>query len=81
MKTKPLPALMCIGVQRAFWVALAVFVLVIVGGAVFLAILAEEDVDDFWLDAGFFGGPIGSGLAAIFFHLARRRLLKGESSL
>lgn len=59
-------------VRRGLFVAILVMVVVLVGGAAFIA--ATWDAAEQWLDLGFYGGFIGSLITAIFFGVEVRRL-------
>lgn len=63
-------------VRRGFFVAVLVLVVVLVGGAAFVA--ATWDADAQWLDAGFYGGFIGSLVTVIFFGMEVHRLSHQE---
>lgn len=38
----------------------------------FLATTLPDEPDDWWLDTGFYGGFVGSGVAAVMFWMAQR---------
>ena len=65
-------------VRYAFLASLAALAVVILGGLYFVASMLTDEPEDWWFDGGFYGGLIGSGLAAVFFHLARQEAALGE---
>ncbi len=58
-------------VRYAFIASLAALAVVAGGGLYFVIEMLSDEPADWWFDGGFYGGLIGSGLAAVFFHLAR----------
>ena len=56
-------------IRRGLFFAKIAFVIVILLGLIFTVNMLIEDPTDWWLDTSFYGGFLGSGLTAIFFHL------------
>lgn len=67
-ESPPLPEV----VRYAFLASLVALAVVILGGLYFLVEMLSDEPEDWWFDGGFYGGLLGSGLAAVFFHLALR---------
>jgi hypothetical protein len=63
-------------VRRAFFVSILVLVVVLVGGAAFIA--ATWDAAEQWLDLGFYGSAIGSLVSTMFLGMEVRRLTPKE---
>ena len=63
------------GVRRAYLATLGVFLALLLAAAVYSLFMLFQDVEEWWLDTGFYGGAIGSGLAALLLRLA-----SGQSS-
>ena len=63
------------GIRRAYLATLGVFLALLLAGAVYSSFMIFQDVEEWWLDTGFYGGTIGSGLAALLLRLA-----SGQSS-
>ena len=58
--------------QRGFYAAGLAALACLVAGILFALVIAFEEVEDWWLDLGFYGGLIGGALTATFFRLALR---------
>ena len=65
-------------VRYAFLASLAALAVVVLGGLYFVIAMLSDEPADWWFDGGFYGGLLGSGLAAVFFHLAQRESLPAE---
>ncbi len=65
-------------VRYAYLASLAALAVVILVGLHFVVTMLSDEPEDWWLGGGFYGGLIGSGLAAVFFHLAQREAPAGE---
>ena len=65
-------------VRYAFLASLAALAVVILVGLHFVVSMLSDEPEDWWFGGGFYGGLIGSGLAAVFFHLALRGAAVGE---
>ncbi len=59
-------------VRYAYLASLAALAVVILVGLHFVVTMLSDEPEDWWLGGGFYGGLIGSALAALFFHLARQ---------
>ncbi len=58
--------------ERAYRGTAAVFAGCVLGAVVFVVLVVLQDTEDWWLDAGFYGGAVGSGLTALFLRMATR---------
>ncbi|MBN1214346.1 MAG: hypothetical protein JXA99_02780 [Candidatus Lokiarchaeota archaeon] len=56
----------------AKFLCLITFILCIIGGIVFIAIVEIDGVSGWWFGAGFYGGVIGGILSFIFMYLAEK---------
>lgn len=65
-------------VRYAYLASLAALAVVILVGLHFVVTMLSDEPEDWWFGGGFYGGLIGSGLAAVFFHLARHEGPAGE---
>ncbi|MFQ6029963.1 MAG: hypothetical protein ACE5Q6_21020 [Dehalococcoidia bacterium] len=61
-------------VNRAFWATLVVFLILVAGAVIFAVLMAAQGLEDWWLDAGFYGGAIGSALSAVLLRLGLQNL-------
>ena len=61
-------------VRRAYLGAVGVFVVMIMAALAFNLIMVAQDLEDWWLDAGFYGGIIGAGLSALLLRLGLKLL-------
>ncbi len=52
--------------------SVAALVALVAYAIAFSFVMLSEEPDDWWLNAGFYGGTIGALLAIVFLHLARR---------
>lgn len=55
-----------------FFNALAVFLIVLIGGIVFEVVLAIDDPTNWWLGGGFYAGIIGAPMTAFFLYMCLR---------
>lgn len=60
-------------IRPAFYAAIAALAVAIVGAVLFAVAMAFEETEEWWLDAGFYGGVLGGGLTALFLRLAVRQ--------
>jgi hypothetical protein len=61
-------------VYCAFWATLAVFCVLVAGAVIFAGLMVVQDLEDWWLDAGFYAGAIGSALSAVLLRLGLQHL-------
>ena len=66
-------------INRAYKIMLGTFIATIVLGIVFVAVISFQDVEDWWLDAGFYGGVVGSGLSALLMRLGLKQIAQAPS--
>jgi hypothetical protein len=59
--------------QLGILLAIAVAIISLIGGLYFVVSMLSDEPEDWWLDAGFFGGVIGGALTAVFLYLAQRQ--------
>ena len=57
--------------NQAYWLAFAAMVVCIIFAIVFVILISEEDVE-WWFDAGFYGGIIGSALTVVFLYQVKK---------
>ena len=62
-------------VQIGIYFSLTSFVVLFAGGLLFALILILEGDTDWWLDLGFYGGVIGSGLTLALLYLIKKELV------
>ena len=55
---------------RAYLGSLAAFLSILLAGIIFASLMVAQGLEEWWLDTGFYGGTIGSGLSALFLRLA-----------
>ena len=61
-------------VQLGIYAAIISLAILLIGGLIFAIILILEGDTDWWLDLGFWGGVIGSGLALALLNLIKKEL-------
>ena len=61
-------------VQIGIYTSLTSLVVLLAGGLLFALILMLEGDTDWWLDLGFYGGVIGSGLTLALLYLIKKEL-------
>ena len=59
-------------VRRGLFLASTAFVIIVVAALIFTTEMLLDEPTDWWLDTGFYGGFLGSGLTALFFHLTSK---------
>ena len=47
-----------------------VFLVVLIGGLIFVGVMLSDEPTDWWLDTGFYAGLLGSFLTALFLYIA-----------